>query len=179
MDRYHSIVGPMVSYHWKPLKTIVSNGCQTTKPLKNHWYQWFLDQKPLEKKLLPMFFGPKTIVKPLLPMVLETKNHHTTIDINGGFPTIYSMAMVSMKTFKCFNVGNHKDNIELKWFPRDTFVTLGWVSLSKVFLPLCFCSTNHVFLRFGIFCEPAFNHWKTIDVNGESQTIDAMAMVWL
>ena len=61
-----------------------------------------------------MFFGPKTIGKPLLPMVLETKNHRTTIDINGGFPTIYSMAMVSMKTFKCFNGGNHKANVELK-----------------------------------------------------------------
>ena len=30
-----------------------------------------------------MVFGPKTIGKPLLPMVLETKNHHKTIDING------------------------------------------------------------------------------------------------
>ena len=47
-------------------------------------------------------------------MVLETKNHSTTIDINGGFPTIYSLAMVSMKTFKCFNGANHKGNVELK-----------------------------------------------------------------
>ena len=73
-----------------------------------------MDQKTLKKTLLPMFFGPKTIGKPLLPMVLETKNHCTTIDINGGFPTIYSMAMVSMKTFKCCNGGNHKANVELK-----------------------------------------------------------------
>ena len=41
----------------------------------------------------------KTIVKPLLPMVCQTKNHRKTIDINGCFPTIHSMAMVSMKTF--------------------------------------------------------------------------------
>ena len=61
-----------------------------------------------------MVFGPKSIGKPLLPMVLETKNHRTTIDINGGFPTIYSLAMVSMKTFKCFNGANHKGNVELK-----------------------------------------------------------------
>ena len=40
-----------------------------------------------------------TIGKPLLPMVLETKNHCKTIDINGGFPTILLMAMVSMKTY--------------------------------------------------------------------------------
>ena len=32
MVRYHSIVGPMVSYHWKPLK--------------NHRVQWLSDQKP-------------------------------------------------------------------------------------------------------------------------------------
>ena len=49
--------------------------------------------------LLAMVFGPKTIGKPLLPMVLETKNHHKTIDINGDFPTIHSMAVVSIKTF--------------------------------------------------------------------------------
>jgi len=150
-----------IENHWR---TIVSNGCRTSKPLKNHWYQWILDQKPLEKTLLPMFFGPRTIGKPLLPMVLETKNHCTTIDINGGFPTIYSMAMVSMKTFKCCNCGNHKANVELRWFPRDTFVTLGWVSLSKVCFPLCFCSTNHVFfLRFGLFLWTSAhfpqNHW--------------------
>ena len=58
--------------------------------------------------------GPITIGKPLLPMVLETKNNRKTIDINGGFPTIHSMAMVSIKTFKCCNGGNHKANIELK-----------------------------------------------------------------
>ena len=92
----------------------MSNGCRTTKALKNHWYQWFFDQKPLEKQLLTMVFGLKTIGKPLRPMVLETKNHRKTIDINGGFPTIHSMAMVSMKTCKCSNGGNHKANIELK-----------------------------------------------------------------
>ena len=41
----------------------------------------------------------ETIEKPLLPMVLETKNHRKTIDINGDFPSIHSMAMVSIKTF--------------------------------------------------------------------------------
>ena len=45
-----------------------------------------------------MVFGPKTIGKPLLPMVLGTKNHRKTIDINGDFPSIHSMAMVSIKT---------------------------------------------------------------------------------
>ena len=100
MDRYHSIVGPMVSYYWKPLK--------------NHRVLWLLDYKTIEKPLVPMVFGPKTTGKPLLPMVLVTKNHRKTIDINGGFPTIHSMAMVSMKTFKCCNSGNHKANIELK-----------------------------------------------------------------
>ena len=34
-----------IGNHWK---TIMSNGCRTTKPLNNHWYQWFLDQKPLK-----------------------------------------------------------------------------------------------------------------------------------
>ena len=32
----------------------------------------------------------------MLPMVLETKNHRKTIDINGDFPSIHSMAMVSI-----------------------------------------------------------------------------------
>ena len=32
MDLYHSIVWPMVSYHWKPLKNIRCDGCWT----KNH-----------------------------------------------------------------------------------------------------------------------------------------------
>ena len=137
MDRYHSIVGPMVSYHWKPLK--------------NHRVQWLPDNKTIEKPLVPMVFRPKTIGKPLLPMVLETKNHRKTIDINGGFPTIHSMAMVSIKTFKCCNGGNHKANIELKWFPRNIFVTLGQVSLSKVCLPLCFCWKKSCFFAFWPF----------------------------
>ena len=90
MDRYHSIVVPMVSYHCKPLKNHrvqwLPDYKTIEKPLvsmvfgpktieKNHWYQWFLDQKPLKK--------------PLVPMVLETKDHRKTIDINGGFPTIH------------------------------------------------------------------------------------------
>ena len=54
MDRYHSIVGLMVSYHWKSLE--------------NHCIQWSADYK--------------TIGKPLLPMVLETKNHRKAIDIS-------------------------------------------------------------------------------------------------
>ncbi len=49
MDRYHSIVGPMVCYHWKPLK--------------NNRVQWLLDYKTIEKPLVPMVFGPKTIGK--------------------------------------------------------------------------------------------------------------------
>jgi len=67
--------------------------------LKNHRVQWLPDNKTIEKPLVPMVFRPKTIGKPLLPMVLETKNHRKTIDINGGFPTIHLMAMVSMKTY--------------------------------------------------------------------------------
>ena len=55
-----------IENHWK---TIVSNGCQTTKPLKNHWYQWFSDQKPLENHCYQWFWRPKTIVKPLTSMV--------------------------------------------------------------------------------------------------------------
>lgn len=104
MDRYHSIIGPMVSSHWKPLK----NHCvqwlpdykTIEKPLvpmifgpktieKNHWYQWFLDQKPLKRPLVPLVFGPKTIKNPLVTMVFETKDHRKTIDINSGFPTIH------------------------------------------------------------------------------------------
>ena len=134
MDHYHSIVGPMVSYHWKPLK--------------NHCVQWLPDYKTIEKPLVPIVFGPKTIENPLLPMVLETKNHRKTIDINGGFPTIHSMAMVSIKTFKFWNSGNHKANIELKWFTRDTFVTLDQVSLYKVCLPLCFFFFKSCFFAF-------------------------------
>ena len=55
MDLYHSIVGPMVSYHWKPLE--------------NHCIQWSADYKTIEKPLLPMVFGPK--------------NHWKTIATNG------------------------------------------------------------------------------------------------
>ena len=33
MDCCHSIVGPMVGYHWKPLK--------------HHWFQWLLDSKTI------------------------------------------------------------------------------------------------------------------------------------
>ena len=55
-----------IENHWK---TIVSNGCQTTKPLKNHLYQWFSDQKPLENHCYQWFWRLKTIVKPLTSMV--------------------------------------------------------------------------------------------------------------
>ena len=82
MDRYQSIVGPMVSYHWKPLK--------------NHQVQWLLDYKTIEKPLEPMVARPKTNAKPLVLMVCQTKNHRKTIDTNGCFPTIHSMAMVCM-----------------------------------------------------------------------------------
>ena len=29
MDRYQSIVGPMVTYHWKPMKNQWVHGCKT------------------------------------------------------------------------------------------------------------------------------------------------------
>ena len=75
-----------------------------------------------------MVFGPKTIGKTIANNGFWTKNHwktiatngfgyqnhRKTIDINGGFQTIHSMAIVSIKTFKCCNGGNHKANIELK-----------------------------------------------------------------
>jgi hypothetical protein len=61
MDRYHSIVGPMVSYHWKPLK--------------NHRVQWLPDYKTIEKPLVPMVFGPKTIEKTIGTNGFWTKNH--------------------------------------------------------------------------------------------------------
>ena len=51
-----------------------------------------------------MVFGPKSIEKPMLPMVLETKNHHKTIDINGDFPTIHSMAVVTGEYKNVLNV---------------------------------------------------------------------------
>ena len=57
-----------------------------------------------------MVFGLKPIAKPLVPLVLETKNHRKIIDINGDLPSIHSMAMVSIKGFKCCNGDNHKAN---------------------------------------------------------------------
>ena len=138
--------------HWK---TIGTNGFWTKNHWKNHWYQWFLDQKPLKTHWYQWFWRPKTIVKPLISMV------------------VFQPFMVSMKTCKCCNGGNQKANIELKWFPRVTFVTLGQVSLSKVCLFLCFCWTNHVFFAFWPFFvnqrslspKPLINHrckwWAT------------------
>ena len=104
----------MVSYHWKPLKNHRVQWLPDYKTIEKPLVTMVFGPKTIEKPLVPMVFGPKTIGKPLLPMVLETKNHRKTIDINGGFPTIHSMAMVSSKTFKCCNGGNHKANIELK-----------------------------------------------------------------
>ena len=75
MDRYHSIVEPMVSYHWK---TIVSNGCPTSKPSAS------------------MVAGPKTIAKPLVPMVCQTKNHCKTTDTNGCYPTLHLLPNPSL-----------------------------------------------------------------------------------
>ena len=69
MDRYHSIVGPMVSYHWKPLK--------------NHCVQWLPDYKTIEKPLVPIVFGPKTIGKTIANNGSRTKNHWKTIATNG------------------------------------------------------------------------------------------------
>jgi len=143
--------------HWK---TIGTNGFWDQKTLKNHWYQWFLDQKPLKNYWYQWFWRPKTIVKPLISMV------------------VFQPFMVSMKTCKCCNGGNQKANIELKWFPRVTFVTLGQVSVSKVCLFLCFCWTNHVFLRFGLFCEPAFTFPRTIDKPSKSMVSHKPFIQW-
>ena len=126
-----------------------------------------------------MVFRPKTIGKPLLPMVLETKNHCKTIDINGGFPTIHLMAMVSMKTYQCCTVGNHKADSELKWFTRDTFVTLDQVSLSKVCLPLCFFFNKSCFFCvLAFFCEPPFTSTKTIDKPSMSMVSHKPSIQW-
>ena len=62
MDRYHSIVWPMVGYHWK---TIESNGCQT----KNHRKTIEPNGCQTKKTSGPMVDRPKTIEKPLVPMV--------------------------------------------------------------------------------------------------------------
>ena len=62
MDRYHSIVWPMVRYQWK---TINSNGCQT----KNHFKTIEPNECQTKKPLGPMADRPKTIKKPLIPMV--------------------------------------------------------------------------------------------------------------
>merc|ERR1739841_275933 len=97
MDRYHSIVGPMVSYHWKPSNTIVSNektiekpSSLLEKPLENHWYQWLARPKPLKNHCYQWFARPKTI---------EPK---------GCFPTIHSTAQVSIKTLECCNYKANK-----------------------------------------------------------------------
>ena len=71
----HSIVGPMVSYHWKPLE--------------NHCYQWFWWPKTIEKPLLAMVFGPKSIGKPLISMV----TFHS-FNGNGEYKNILNVAMV-------------------------------------------------------------------------------------
>ena len=62
MDRYHSIVWPMVGYHWK---TIESNGCQT----KDHRKTIEPNGCQTKKTSGPMVDRPKTIEKPLVPMV--------------------------------------------------------------------------------------------------------------
>ena len=84
MDRYHSIVGPMVSYHWKPLK--------------NHQVQWLLDYKTIEKPLEPMVARPKTNAKPLVLMVCQTKNHRKTIDTND-FAMVFGLATIGSNGF--------------------------------------------------------------------------------
>ena len=95
MDLYHSIVGPMVTYHWKPLKnhcvqwlpdykTIEKPLALDQIPLKNHWYQWFA--------------WPETIGT----NGFQTKNHCKTIDTNGGFQTLHLLANPSL--FRIFFV---------------------------------------------------------------------------
>ena len=101
MDRYHSIVWPMVGYHWK---TIESNVCQTKnhrkpsspmvarlknhqgrwlidqKPLKNHWYQWFLPNHSFNGNGDPenhwCFTMVAITVQKLLPWEIKQTNHH-------------------------------------------------------------------------------------------------------
>ena len=110
MDRYHSIVGQWlatIGNHWK---TIVSNGGQTIKPLKNYCYQWFLDPKTIEKPLLPMVLVTKNYWITIASNGFWTKIHHKSTDINGDFPSIHTMAMVNKKRFKCCNGDNHKAN---------------------------------------------------------------------
>ena len=66
---------PTIGNHWK---TIASNGCRTTKPLKTHWHYTKNHWKtigtnglPDQKPLVSMVFRPKTTVKPLIPMVVS------------------------------------------------------------------------------------------------------------
>ena len=69
--------------------------CQVSKPLITYF------RKHLSKHIQwwPRRWWWLWWIGRLLLMILETKNHCKTIDINGGFPTIHLMAMVSMKTY--------------------------------------------------------------------------------
>ena len=62
---------PTIGNHWK---TIVSNGCRTTKPLKNHWHY------------------TKNHWKTIGTNGFQTATHCKTIDTNGGFQTPNLMA---------------------------------------------------------------------------------------
>ena len=166
MDRYHSIVGPMVSYHWKPLK--------------NHRVQWLLDYKTIKKPLVPMVARPKTIAKPLVPMVCQTKNHRKTIDTNGCFPTIHSMAMVCMNYENLFKFYSKVTCIcqygpPLGWnYSQDIIILNGDIICWQLFAPffwlkIMFCRDSRS------FCEPSKNHWYVPMVR--RKTIHSMAMV--
>jgi len=121
MDRYYSIVGPMVTYHWKPLKnhrlwwknhwkTIGTNGWPDPKPLKNHHLWWKNHWKTIATNGWPeqnhwktIVSNGKTIEKPSLPMVCQTKNHWYQWLLSN-----HSLAQVSLKTLKSFNYKANK-----------------------------------------------------------------------
>ena len=164
MDRYHSIVGPMVSYHWKPLK--------------NHRVQWLLDYKTIEKPLVPMVARPKTIAKPLVPMVYQTKHHRKTIDTNGCFPTIHSMAMVCMNYENLFKFYSKVTCIcqygpPLGWnYSQDIIILNGDIICWQLFAPVFV--KNHVLSRFTQFL---WTIEKPLIPMMRRKTIHSMAMV--
>ena len=110
MDRYHSIVWPMVGYHWKTIesngcqtknhcKTIEPNGCQTKKPsgpmadrpktIEKNWYQWFLPNHSFNGNDDPenhwCFLMVANTVQKLLPWEIKQTNHHINKNISNFF----------------------------------------------------------------------------------------------
>ena len=164
MDCYHSIVGPMVSYHWKPLK--------------NHWVQWLLDYKTIKKPLVPMVARPKTIAKPLVPIVYQTKHHRKTIDTNGCSPTIYSMAMVCMNYENLFKFYSRVTCIRqcgppLGWnYSQDIIILNGDIICWQLFAPVFV--KNHVLSQFTQFL---WTIEKPLIPMMRRKTIHSMAMV--